>query len=318
MKYPWNVEPELTRMIWAAHDRGIDAHPDRPEKPGAAFSILFLPQTDHDPLWPLPQIIRKIRGYTTEWSTLPVRDQKKDANRSSVLLNFFPAHPGAAPEADTLGGALDSVSQLFMYDKQLLEARRARQQARVAAQTAQERRKAARAKRRATQEETRAAQSEASQERRSAREAARAEAQRVRQARSVTQREAARLEQMRVATQQEMAQAQTARAGARRDTAETRRSVAQVANTEQLTEAQADPSRIVTRAGAPVQAAVALRASAPTAQLGAEGASSTRAWGFALSVVVAGALVGSFYFDQERPLSVRPWRPEPVRRLPIP
>jgi hypothetical protein len=229
------------------------------------------------------------------------------------------------------GGLLDSLAQAFMYDQQLLEARQARQYARKAAQTARARRREAVEQKRAMRAQTAALQSQASQERRAAREQARAEQQRVRQERARKEKEAQRLAQMRLATQQEAEQRRTVRAGQRRDTAETRRSVAQVANTRLLSEATADPSRIVTRAGAPIQAAAALTApSAPSpsvsppvpsdapASVGADDRSTTPRWlGYVLAGSIAATFAVAFYADANQPKPA-PVRPPRYPRLPIP
>lgn len=190
------------------------------------------------------------------------------------------------------GGLLDSLAQAFMYDRQLLEARQARQYARKAAQTARARRREAVEQKRTMRAQTATVQSQASQERRMARE-----------------------------------QRRTARAGQRRDTAETRRSVAQVANTRLLSEATADPSRIVTRAGAPIQAAAALTApgappsvlppvpSDAPASVGADDR-SIKWLGYLLAGGIAATFALAFYADANQPKSV-PVRP-PRPRLPIP
>lgn len=225
------------------------------------------------------------------------------------------------------GGLLDSLAQAFMYDRQLLEARQARQYARKAAQTARARRREAVEQKRTMRAQTATVQSQASQERRMAREQARAERQRVQQEQARKEEEAQRLAQMQISTKQEAEQRRTARAGQRRDTAETRRSVAQVANTRLLSEATADPSRIVTRAGAPIQAAAALTApgappsvlppvpSDAPASVGADDR-SIKWLGYLLAGGIAATFALAFYADANQPKSV-PVRP-PRPRLPIP
>ena len=250
------------------------------------------------------------------------------------------------------GGLLDSVSQAFMYDKQLIEARQATQAANISAKTVRVQRRGerdaarlaagqARAQRKQSVEQKRAmraqtatVKSQASQERLVATEQARAEQQRVVQERARKNKEAARLAQMRVATQQEGQQRRTASTGQRRDTAETRRSVAQVSNVQLLTEATADPTRIVTKDGAPIQAAAALSApiqaaaalSAPApapaeafTMVGAE--PETRRFpilGYVLVGSIIAAMAGAFYVDAHKPPAPPPAPRPRYPRLPIP
>ena len=217
--------------------------------------------------------------------------------------------------ADTsFGGLADSLAQAFMFDKPLLEARRvrqlarvtatgAREQARLAKDAARQRAKQARADRQSAQEglkamraETATVKSKASQERLVVTEQARAEAQRVRQERSRKEKEMQRLLQMRVATRQEGAQRQTAREGQRKDTAETRRGVAQSVNEKMLLDAAADPSRVVTKDGAPIQAAAKLNPESESAQLGGVLPSCTQA-GILLATTVVGLFAGAYWMD---------------------
>lgn len=247
-------------------------------------------------------------------------------------LDLLEAELGLDPiESDAAyGGLLDSLAQAFMFDQQLLEARRERQQAKKSAQTARARKREAREQRKAAVEgkkamraQTATVKSQASQERLVATEQARAEQQRVVQERARKNKEAARLAQMRVATQQEGQQRRTASTGQRRDTAETRRSVAQVSNVQLLTEATADPTRIVTKAGAPIQAAAALSAPAPApteavTMVGAEPeARRFPILGYVLVGSIIAAMAGAFYVDAQTPRAA-PVRPPRYRRLPIP
>jgi len=240
-------------------------------------------------------------------------------NADSLDLDALEAELGLGDITDdpTYGGLLDSAAQAFMYDSALIEARKARQQAKIAATTARAQRKQAVEQKRTMRAKAAAAKSEASQERLVATEQARAEQQR-------TAKEAQRLAQMRLATQQESQQLRTAATGQRRDTADTRRSVAQVSNVQLLTEATADPTRIVTKAGAPIQAAAALSAPAPTlsapapATMGAESEGSrVPIWGYVLMGSIAAAMAGAFYVDARSPAAPIPTRPR-YARLPIP
>lgn len=248
-----------------------------------------------------------------------MRDDELDALEAELGLD--PIESDAA-----YGGLLDSLAQAFMYDRQLLEARRTRQQAKKAAQTARAQRRKAVQERRAMRAQTATVKSQASQERLVAREQARAERQRVVQERARRNKEAQRLAQMRLATQQETEQRRTTRAGQRRDTAETRRSVAQVANTRLLSEATVDPSRIVTRAGAPIQAAAALKAPPPSAAspaptvvttLGAEPSRVPEWVGPVLFGGIALFFAGAWYAEVNTPKPT-PTRPTRYPRLPIP
>ena len=231
------------------------------------------------------------------------------------------------------GGLLDSVAQAFMYDKQIIEARRERQQAKVSAQTvraqkrgAREQRKIAVEGKKAMRAQTATVKSQASQERLVATEQARAEQQRVVQERARKNKEAARLAQMRVATPQEGQQRRTASTGQRRDTAETRRSVAQVSNVQLLTEATADPTRIVTKDGAPIQAAAALSAPAPApapveavTMVGAEAeARRFPLLGYVLVGSIVAVMAGAFYVDAQTPRAPPPAPRPRYPRLPIP
>ena len=253
-------------------------------------------------------------------------------NADSLDLDALEAEFGLDDIADdpAYGGLLDSVSQAFMYDKQLIEARKAtqaanisaktvraqRREARLAAGQARAQRKQAVEQKRAMRAQTATVKSQASQERLVATEQARAEQQR-------TAKEAARLAQMRLATQQEGQQRRTAATGQRRDTADTRRSVAQVSNVQLLTEATADPTRIVTKAGAPIQAAAALSAPAPApvpapASVGAEPeARRFPILGYVLVGTIIATLAGAFYVEARTPVAPPPPRPR-YARLPIP
>ena len=235
-------------------------------------------------------------------------------NADSLDLDALEAELGLGDITDdpAYGGLLDSVSQAFMYDSALIEARKGRQQAKIAATTARAQRKGAVQQKRTMRAQTATAKSQASQERLVATEQARAEQQR-------TAKEAARLAQMRLATQQEGQQLRTAATGQRRDTADTRRSVAQVSNVQILTEATADPTRIVTKAGAPIQAAAALSAPAPApASIGAE-AESRRfpLFGYVLVGSIVAVIAGAFYVETRIPVAPPPSRPR-YTRLPIP
>jgi len=237
-------------------------------------------------------------------------------NADSLDLDALEAELGLGDITDdpTYGGLLDSAAQAFMYDSALIEARKARQQAKVAAGTARAQRKASVEQKRAMRAQTATTKSQASQERLVATEQARAEQQR-------TAKEAARLAQMRLATQQEGQQLRTAATGQRRDTADTRRSVAQVSNVQLLTEATADPTRIVTKAGAPIQAAAALSAPAPVPAPVSMGAESegprVPIWGYVLMGSIAAAMAGAFYVDARTPAAPAAPRPR-YARLPIP
>jgi len=240
-------------------------------------------------------------------------------NADSLDLDALEAEFGLGDITDdpAYGGLLDSMAQAFMYDSALIEARKGRQQAKIAATTARAQRKGAVQQKRTMRAQTATAKSQASQERLVATEQARAEQQR-------TAKEAARLAQMRLATQQEGQQLRTAATGQRRDTADTRRSVAQVSNVQLLTEATADPTRIVTKAGAPIQAAAALSAPAPTlsapapATMGAESEGSRiPIWGYVLMGSIVATLAGAFYVEARTPVAPPPPRPR-YTRLPIP
>lgn len=113
----------------------------------------------------------------------------------------------------SFGGLLDSAAQALMYDPALIEARKARQQAAIAASTAQKERTAAVAQLRTTRAQTAAVKSAASQERVTADQAARAEA--ARRAKAATL-----LSEQHLATLTEKAGTQTARAGTTRDAAD--------------------------------------------------------------------------------------------------
>ena len=254
-------------------------------------------------------------------------------NDDSFDLDALEAEFGLDDIADdpAYGGLLDSVSQAFMYDKQLIEARQATQAANISAKTARARKREAREQRKAAVEgkkamraQTATVKSQASQERLVATEQARAEQQRVVQERARKNKEAARLAQMRVATQQEGQQRRTASTGQRRDTAETRRSVAQVSNVQLLTEATADPTRIVTKAGAPIQAAAALSAPAPApaeafTMVGAEPeARRFPILGYVLVGSIIAAMAGAFYVDAQKPPAPPPAPRPRYPRLPIP
>ena len=133
------------------------------------------------------------------------------------------------------GGLLDSLAQAVTYDSALLEMRRARQHARVSVQTE-------RAKLRATRAETARTKNAARREGVVALEHARAE---------------------RARGQAEVNLRRTAQEGQRRETAQARRAVVEIANRRLLDEAQSDPSRIVTRAGAPVRTVATLNPREP-------------------------------------------------------
>lgn len=82
--------PEIVRLFEQAADQGIVTAPDRPERDGASFSVLFTPETHRDVLQPLPKFIAQLRHYTTEFSTMTPRAQRLAANRNAVYLNFTP------------------------------------------------------------------------------------------------------------------------------------------------------------------------------------------------------------------------------------
>lgn len=252
-------------------------------------------------------------------------------NADSLDLDALEAEFGLGDITDdpAYGGLLDSVAQAFMYDKQLLEARKATQAANISAKTVRAQRREARLaagqaraqrkqsveQKRAMRAQTATVKSQASQERLVATEQARAEQQR-------TAKEAQRLAQMRLATQQEVQQRRTASTGQRRDTAETRRSVAQVSNVQLLTEATADPTRIATKAGAPIQSAAALSAPAPAAPVVTVGEdpapSRIPVWGYVLVGSIVAAMAGAFYVDAQTPRTPPPAPRPRYRRLPIP
>ena len=98
-------------------------------------------------------------------------------NADSLDLDALEAELGLGDITDdpTYGGLLDSAAQAFMYDSALIEARKARQQAKVAAGTARAQRKASVEQKRAMRAQTSTAKSQASQERLVATEQARAE-----------------------------------------------------------------------------------------------------------------------------------------------
>lgn len=220
-------------------------------------------------------------------------------------LDALEAELGLDPiEQDpSYGGLLDSLSQAFMYDRQLLEARQARKQARMSAQTARAQRRKAAEERRAMRAQTATVKSQASQERLMAREQARAEQQRVAQERARKEKEAQRLAQMRVATKQEVEQQKTAREGQQRDTAEARRSIAQIVNLKQVQDASADPSRVAMRAGAPIETASSLSApvSPPTNVPSTLGAEPESGWGgYAMMGALVLAFAGAVYLERNR------------------
>jgi hypothetical protein len=126
----------------------------------------------------------------------------------------------------SFGGLLDSAAQALTYDRALIEARKARQQAAIAAATAQKERATAKAQLRTVRAQTAAVKSTASQERLTAEQAARAEA--ARRAKAATL-----LSEQRLATQTEKAGTQTARAGTTRDAAEQARTLAQAGQQSQ-------------------------------------------------------------------------------------
>lgn len=126
----------------------------------------------------------------------------------------------------SFGGLLDSAAQALTYDRDLIEARKARQQAAIAAATAQKERAAAMAQLRTVRAQTAVVKSTASQERVTAEQAARAEA--ARRAKAATL-----LSEQRLATQTEKAGTQTARAGTTRDAAEQARTLAQAGQQSQ-------------------------------------------------------------------------------------
>ena len=88
-------------------------------------------------------------------------------NADSLDLDALEAEFGLGDITDdpTYSGLLDSAAQAFMYDSALLEARKARQQAKVAAGTARAQRKQAVEQKRAMRAQTATAKSQASQER---------------------------------------------------------------------------------------------------------------------------------------------------------